>query len=151
VNTEATIESNVVNVVYIDKYSLMLKGVTECLNKYENVNVIGTGTNKQTAFELVEVLKPDILITNCFWENDEFAPELLSALKEKHPPMKIILLTMHFSRNLAVDVISKGVIDAYLVMSLSCNDIYTAVVQVTGGIGVCYFPLTKLYSNSPKK
>jgi DNA-binding NarL/FixJ family response regulator len=134
----------------MDKYRLMLKGVTECLSKHENVQVVGTGSNKKVAFELVESLKPDILITNCFWENDEFALELLPALKEKHPPMKIILLTMHFSRNIAVDTISKRVVDAYLVMSLSCNDIYNAVVQVTGGTGICYFPLNELPYDSIK-
>jgi DNA-binding NarL/FixJ family response regulator len=133
--------SNAIRVIYIDKYNLILKGVTECLNKHENVRVVGTGTNKKVAFELVDTLKPDILITNCFWENDEFALELLAALKEKHPLMKIILLTMHFSRNIAADVISKRLIDAYLVLSLSCDDIYNAIIQVYNETGVCYFPL----------
>lgn len=132
-----------IKVIHIDRHSMILKGVSDCLNKYENVKVVGTGINRKTAFELVETLKPDFLITNFYWDNDESALDHLPALKEKLPSLKVIFLTMYFQRELAFKVINNGIADSYLIMSLRCEEIYNCIMRLNEGIGTCYFPTGK--------
>jgi hypothetical protein len=45
---------------------------------------------------------------------------------------------------MAIDIITKGIIDAYLPMSLTCEDIYNSIICVKEGIGGCYFLINKI-------
>ncbi len=129
-----------IRIVYIDRFQLNRDGLAIAINKHPNMEVVGSGCDSKEAFYLIEKEKPDILITSFAWKDYEHSFQFLPALKELHPTLKIILLTMHFRRDLALKIIEEGVVDSYLVKFLSTEEIYNSILKLMDGISICYYP-----------
>jgi two-component system, NarL family, response regulator NreC len=122
---------DIIRVVLADDHAVVRAGVKAVLSTAKDIQVIGEGTNGREAINLVERLKPDVLVMDLsMGEMDG-----ISATKEivdKKLSSKILILTMHAEEAFLVKVLEAGA-SGYLVKSAADRELVDAVRAVAHG------------------
>lgn len=82
------------NVIIVDDHPFILSGLSSLIRQIEGLNVIGNASNGKEALTLVKENDIDIVFTDIEMPVMD-GNELIDALNEKHPDVKIIVITMH--------------------------------------------------------
>jgi two-component system, NarL family, nitrate/nitrite response regulator NarL len=99
------------------------EGITQLLEKYNDIHVIATTSSLQDTFELCSTASPDILLL------DATLPEQLSTIRKVRadfPAIKIILMSMQACRNQMSKFAGEGV-EAFVTREDSIDDLYQAI------------------------
>lgn len=87
----------------------------------EGFEIVGEAPNAQQAMELVEQQKPDVLLTDIYMPNID-GIELSRRVLEKHPQMKIVVISGHDEFEYAQQSIQIGVFD-FLLKPIRAGDL----------------------------
>jgi DNA-binding NarL/FixJ family response regulator len=114
-----------VRIIIADDHDIMRRGLRQLLSTRSGWEVCGEAKTGREAVALAEQLKPEIVVM------DISMPELngLEAARKIHkqfPKMGIIILTLHFSDQLVLDIVEAGA-RAYVVKSDADRDLVSAV------------------------
>lgn len=122
---------DVIRVVLADDHAVVRAGVKAVLSAAKDIQVVGEGSNGREAINLVEHLKPDVLVMDLsMGEMDG-----ISATKEisdKKLSTKVLILTMHAEEAYLVKVLEAGA-SGYLVKSAADRELVDAVRAVAHG------------------
>jgi len=122
---------DVIRVVLADDHAVVRAGVKAVLSTAKDIQVVGEGCNGREAINLVEHLKPDVLVMDLsMGEMDG-----ISAMKEisdKKLSTKVLILTMHAEDAYLVKVLEAGA-SGYLVKSAADRELVDAVRAVAHG------------------
>ena len=122
---------DIIRVVLADDHAVVRAGVKAVLGSAKDIQVIGEGSSGRDAVNLVERLKPDVLVMDLsMGEMDG-----ISATKEivdKKLSTKILILTMHAEEAYLVKVLEAGA-SGYLVKSAADRELVDAVRAVAHG------------------
>ena len=120
-----------IRVVLTDDHAVVRAGVKAVLGAAKDIQVVGEGSSGRDAINLVERLKPDVLVMDLsMGEMDG-----ISATKEivdKKLSTKILILTMHAEEAYLVKVLEAGA-SGYLVKSAADRELVDAVRAVAHG------------------
>ena len=122
---------DIIRVVLADDHAVVRAGVKAVLSSAKDIQVIGEGSNGREAINLVERLKPDVLVMDLsMGEMDGISAA--KEIVEKNLPSKILILTMHAEEAYLVKVLEAGA-SGYLVKSAADRELVDAVRAVAHG------------------
>ncbi len=120
-----------IRVVLADDHAVVRAGVKAVLSTAKDIAVVGEGSNGREAVNLVERLKPDVLVMDLsMGEMDGIAAT--KEILEKKLPSKVLILTMHAEDQYLVKVLEAGA-SGYLVKSAADRELVDAVRAVAHG------------------
>ncbi|MBI2806132.1 MAG: response regulator transcription factor [Planctomycetes bacterium] len=120
-----------IRVLLADDHSLMRAGIRALLKELPGVEVVGEANNGQQALDLVEEMKPDIVLM------DIMMPEMngLDATKRvvaRHPKVRVIMLSMNASEEHVLHALRAGA-SGYLLKNIGPEELEGAIRAVVQG------------------
>jgi DNA-binding NarL/FixJ family response regulator len=118
------------SVLIVDDHAFIRRGIRSILEDAPEWNVSGEAENGRDAVRLAEELKPDVILM------DVSMPEMtgLEATRlilKQNPHAKVVLLTLHDSRELVRSAFQLGV-NGYLLKTDAERELMRALTIVTG-------------------
>src|SRR5215208_3185371 len=110
-----------VRVSLVDDHTMFREGIASVLTSRGDVEVVGQAPNDRDAIDLIERLKPDVVITEVE-QHIKRAEEILAAMRLASPNSRIVVLTM-FDNLHYVRALSRLGIDAYVHKSSSVEEL----------------------------
>lgn len=116
---------NKIKIVIIDDQTLMRDGLKTILDLEDDMEVIGAAENGKKALEIVESLKPDVVLM------DIRMPELNGVeatrlIKEKYPSTVVLILTTFDDEDYIVDALCNGA-SGYMLKDMHGDKLIQAV------------------------
>lgn len=119
-------------VVIADDYPLFLEGIRLMLNNEPNLHIVAEAVNGEALVRCVDEHLPDIVITDIEMPMMN-GIEATAIIREKHPGIGIIALTMFNDNHLIVDMMEAGA-NGYLVKSTAKEIVLDAIATVRKGL-----------------
>jgi DNA-binding NarL/FixJ family response regulator len=123
-----------IRVVVVDDQFIISEGLKLLLSKAPDLEVVGSGSNGLEALELVERLKPDVLLLDIRMPEMD-GVETIGKLRARGDQVKIIILTTFDDDQYILEGMSRGA-QGYLLKDASPAQIADAVRAVAGGSSV---------------
>lgn len=120
-----------INILIADDHSLVRQGLKNLLNQQSNLIVSGEAIDGLDAVDKTLKNKPDILLLDINMPKMS-GFEALEAIKEKNPEQKVIILSIHNSREYIQKSMSKGA-DGYISKDADIEILNDAIVRVFQG------------------
>ena len=120
-----------IRVLLADDHAMMRDGLKALLQTAADIEVVGSVGNGREALARVMTLKPDVVIM------DVTMPEMngieaANLMREKHPEIRIVMLSMHSSSEHVYRALEAGAA-AYLLKESAGEEIISAVRAVHAG------------------
>ena len=117
--------------ILIDDHSILLDGLRALLEKEEGIEVVATASTAEAGLVLIHQHRPDLLVTDFNLPGmDGLA--LIRQVRQSHPEMKIMVLSMHDESHLVREILKAGV-HAYILKKDSHKELLHALQQVRAG------------------
>ena len=123
--------SHKIRILLVDDYPLVNDGLRLCLETKDNIDVVDTVRDGKLALEAYERLKPDIVIMDINMPNMD-GLEALEKMKAKDPSVKVIILSMHSSREYVTRAVRSGA-KGYLLKDVPFDDVIAAIEATSRG------------------
>ena len=81
-----------INVIIADDHNLVREGIRALLEKAEDITVVGEAENGEQALELVQAIRPDVLVMDIAMPGMN-GKQTFDALKAIHQKLRVILCT----------------------------------------------------------
>jgi DNA-binding NarL/FixJ family response regulator len=82
-----------IRVGIVDDHDLVREGLRLVLASAKDIDVVGEAGGHQEAFDLVELMRPDVLLLDLTLPDGDGLP-LLRTLRSAHPNLRVLILTM---------------------------------------------------------
>jgi DNA-binding NarL/FixJ family response regulator len=122
-----------IRIMLCDDHQIIREGLRSLLDKQEDMKVVGEGTNGHEAIRLAAQHPADVMVL------DVAMPDLngigaARRLREEHPNMKILALSMHSDKHFVTGMLEAGA-SGYLLKDCAFSELVNAIRTVTvGGI-----------------
>jgi two-component system nitrate/nitrite response regulator NarL len=118
-------------VMIVDDHPMVAEGIEAILETYDDIEVVGTLSSGRQALTAAESLNPDVVLLdlNMPGMSGLTATELLL---EQRPDVRILILTMHDSREYISTALSHGA-RGYVLKDVPTEEIKTAIDAVMRG------------------
>ncbi len=122
-----------IRIVLCDDHQIIREGLRSLLDKQDDMQVVGEGTNGNDAVALVEKHSPDVIVL------DVAMPDLngiaaARRLRESHANLRILALSMHSDRRFVTGMLEAGA-SGYLLKDCAFAELASAIRTVaTGGL-----------------
>ncbi len=120
-----------IKVLIADDHPVVCKGIEDLLNTAEGISVVGEATSGAKALQLVEDLKPDVLVLDIEMP-DINGVQVVDKLVEQKFPVKILGLSSYDDRGYISQLLSMGA-SGYLIKDEMPENIIEAVRGVARG------------------
>ncbi|MFA9452641.1 MAG: response regulator [Candidatus Aminicenantaceae bacterium] len=120
-----------IKVVLADDHTIVRKGLRSLLDDEGDINVIGEAGDGKEAIELVEQLKPHIVVM-------DIGMPVLNGLEatrriiKKHPDTKVLILTMHTNEEYVFEILQAGA-SGYIIKKAAPTELVAAIRAVKQG------------------
>nr|WP_320135726.1 response regulator transcription factor [uncultured Amphritea sp.] len=120
-----------IRVVLVDDHALVQEGIIARLENESSLVVVGAASNGAEALPLVAELKPDVVLMDISMPvmNGFEATERLHA---EQPDVRVLILTMHESREYILKLIQCGAA-GYVLKDVSASELVNAIKTVYSG------------------
>jgi DNA-binding NarL/FixJ family response regulator len=120
-----------------DDHQIVIDGLMALLKDRNSVQIVCTANNGNDMLRMLDENKIDILLTDVMMPGMS-GLELATAVKQKHPDIKIIALSMNGEGSIVDQLINQASITGYLLKQTDVQELTAAIEKVYhGGI---YFP-----------
>ena len=138
-----------IGVMLVDNHPLVLDGLRAVLETYDGINIVGVASNARTALELALTVNPDVVLM------DINMPQLsgidaIELFKRQQPSIRILMLSMHDSREYISTSIMRGAA-GYVLKDVSTAEIVEAIQTVAAGKTYFSSGVAKLLLDDGKK
>ncbi len=120
-----------IQVLIVDDHNMVRKGIKALLAEYEDISVIGEAANGLKAIELVERLKPDVVLIDLAMPVME-GIEAIKQIIAIQPDQRIIVLTSYAGDDKLIPAIKAGAM-GYLVKDAQPEELVQAIRDVSAG------------------
>jgi DNA-binding NarL/FixJ family response regulator len=122
---------NTIRVLIVDDHALVRGGIRALVEKIEGMKVIGEAGTGSEALELVDQLKPDLMLLDITMpEKGGF--EVLDHVTKKYPEIKVIVLTVHEAAEYAIRALRERAA-GFLPKSAAPTELEQAIQTVVRG------------------
>lgn len=123
--------SHKIRILLVDDYPMVNDGLKLCLETKDNLEVVDSVSDGKLALEALETLKPDIVIMDINMPNMD-GLEALERMKAKQPGVKVIILSMHSSREYVTRAVRSGA-KGYLLKDVPLDHVIAAIEATSRG------------------
>lgn len=81
-------------VLVVDDHPIVREGLTQMINREPDLSVCGAAPDMQKAVQLIDALKPDILIIDISLDGPD-GLDLLKHIRTQDPSLPVLILSMH--------------------------------------------------------
>jgi DNA-binding NarL/FixJ family response regulator len=128
-------------VLLADDHNLVRAGVRKILESHPEIEVVGEVGDGASALRALESRPTDVLVLDLTMPgSDGFL--VLQQAKQRHPGLKILVLTMHASHEYVARAVREGA-DGYLLKDSAVQDLVAAIEAVTQGRAYFSPPIQK--------
>ena len=118
-------------VVLVDDHELVRQGVNALLQREPDIEVVGEAADGLAALELVERVRPDVLVA------DLILPglgglELTRQAARRSPGTRVVVLSMHAAEPLVLEALDRGA-SAYVLKDAGIQELVRAIREVARG------------------
>ncbi len=114
----------------VDDHEIFLEGLISLLDE-EWIEISGTSQNGKKAIELLENDPPDMLLTDLSMPEMD-GIELVRKVKQTHPEVKILVLTMHNDKPTISEIIMAEA-EGYVLKNSSKKELLKAIQRISAG------------------
>ena len=120
-----------IKLLLVDDHPLVLEGIRAIIETYSHMDVIGAASGAKEALAIADRNEPDVVMMdiNMAGINGMDAIELF---KEQHPNVRILMLSMHDSREYISTSVMLGA-SGYVLKDVSTSEIISAIEAVAAG------------------
>ena len=120
-----------IRVVLVDDHAILREGLLALLSMEGDLEVVGEAGNGDTGLEIVERLKPTIVITDLAMR-DRTGIQLISNVRRIAPQTRVLVLTVHNGEEYIRAALSAGA-DGYVLKDSSRAELLLAIRSVAKG------------------
>jgi len=117
------------NILLVDDHPLMRVGVKSILDQRDDIHIVGEAGDGRTALKITEEEKPDIVIMDISMPNLN-GIEATRQICKQHPDTRIIVLTVHSSKQFVQKMLKAGAY-GYLLKDALYTELEQAIDAVT--------------------
>lgn len=118
-------------IVLADDHQILRQGLRKLLEEEEGLHVVGETGDGIEATELVEKLKPDILVVDMVMPGLN-GLDVIRSVRQRSEQTRIIILSMHANEAYVVEALRQGA-SGYLLKESSSTELIRAVYEVVAG------------------
>jgi DNA-binding NarL/FixJ family response regulator len=122
---------NRITVVVVDDHDLLREGVSACLSRFADLEVIGEAGSGEAAVTAVAELHPDVVVVDLVMPGIG-GTEAIRQLRRDDPRLGIVALTSYSDGDRVREVIAAGA-NGYLVKSVDADSLANAVRSAASG------------------
>ncbi|MGQ8335262.1 response regulator transcription factor [Sunxiuqinia sp. A32] len=142
------------NIIIVDDHKIFRDGLIMLLNNFDFVSVVGEASNGEEFLELIDDVKPDIVLMDINMPKMNGIEATKQALN-KFPELKVIALTSFADDEFIEQMISAGV-EGYMLKRSDIEDFEKAIKKVADGGSYFSAEIIKvisrnLYKNKERK
>ncbi|WP_319501320.1 response regulator transcription factor [uncultured Draconibacterium sp.] len=119
------------NIIIVDDHKIFRDGLMMLLSNFDFVTVVGEAANGEEFLELIDNIKPDIVLMDINMPKMNGIEATKQALK-KYPELKVIALTSFADDEYIEQMISAGV-EGYMLKRSDIEDFEKAIKKVADG------------------
>lgn len=104
--------SPLLKVVTIDESTLIAERIDSILSEIEGISALGNACNFSSALNLINAVKPDVIILDIHMGHDkpeESGTDLLIEIRQRYPHIKLIVFTNHNELHYRLACLETGV------------------------------------------
>jgi DNA-binding NarL/FixJ family response regulator len=120
-----------IRILLVDDHTVLRDGLKSLLNYEADLEVVGDASDGREAIALAADLQPDVVVTDISMPGLN-GIESARALRQEHPELKIIILSMHAGQEYVVQALQAGV-NGYVVKQADASEVLTAIRAVIQG------------------
>ncbi|MBX3037235.1 MAG: response regulator transcription factor [Anaerolineales bacterium] len=120
-----------ITVLLADDHPSMRAGIKELLHQADDIEVVGEASNGQEVFELVEKLKPNILLLDLMMPETRPA-EIEKWVRQNYPETVTLVLTSHDRDHYLAQMMDAGAV-GYLDKKIESNQLIDAIRRAVHG------------------
>jgi two-component system, NarL family, response regulator NreC len=114
-----------IKIILADDHAVLRHGLSKSFQNEKDMEVIAQAKDGRTTVELVRELKPDVVIMDIGMP-DLNGIEATRQIKQEHPKVKVIGLSMHSSKNFIIEMFRAGAV-GYLLKDCEFDELVNAV------------------------
>lgn len=118
-------------ILVVDEKGIMRDALIALLNCSKEFEIVGAESSSADALRTATSTHPDLLILD-FSPTLNTGPELIAALKARHPGIRVLVLTFR-REGYIVDAALRAGADGYLLKNDNCADLFAALRDITAG------------------
>jgi DNA-binding NarL/FixJ family response regulator len=123
-------------IILADDHVLLRQGLRRIIEGVGDLEVIGEANDGLELLGLVKRLTPHLVVLDISMPHLR-GIEAIHEIKMIHPPLKVLVLTMHKERELLIAAVSAGA-SGYVLKEAADTELFSAIEKVRqGGIYVC--------------
>lgn len=123
--------SEAIRIVLADDHTMVREALARILGEDERIEVVAQARDGSEALEAVERARPDVLILDYSMPDHE-PVRAIEGLKERHPEVGVLVLTVHENVHYALRVLEAGAL-GYLIKSAAADELLEAIRAVRAG------------------
>lgn len=120
-----------IKVLIVDDHPLVLEGIRAIIETYSHIEVVGATPSAREALVLAGRVEPDVVLMDINM-SDLNGLDAIELFKEQHPKARLLMLSMHDSREYISTSVMYGA-SGYVLKDVSTSEIVTAIEAVAGG------------------
>ncbi|HDS1792721.1 MULTISPECIES: response regulator [Pseudomonas] len=120
-----------IRLALVDDHSLVRDGIKALLSVVPNVAVVGEAESGAHAMEMVDQCKPDLLLVDINLP-DINGLVLTRTLRERHPLLRVLVLSMHDSKEYVSESLRAGA-SGYVLKNSPSREIVAAIEAIANG------------------
>ncbi len=124
-----------IRVLLVDDHPLFRAGARASLTSEPDFEVMGEANNAWEAVELIESLRPDVVLTDIRLKGDANGVELARRIRQSFPDVKIVVLT-NYSNEPYIRAMMEVGVEAYMLKDTPPRDVIESVRMVMEGRAV---------------
>ena len=124
-------DMDTIKIILVDDHRLVRDGIHALLNETPGVLVVGEAADGNELLALLETVLPHIVIMDVSLPGKS-GIELTALLREKHPSIKVIIVSMYTSEEFIFNALKSGA-KGYLPKNISWNELSNAITKVQAG------------------
>lgn len=122
---------NRIQVLVVDDHQIIIDGLKSILQDEETVQFAGGANTMQEALDFIGQHPVDVVVMDISMPGHS-GIEITQIIKEQHPDIKILALTMHDEIDIIADMIDAGA-SGYLLKKANMNEVLDAIQTVARG------------------
>lgn len=120
-----------IRLVIADDHPVVRRGLISMLSTYSGIDVIGEASDSSSTLEILDKLAPDILVLDMKMPGCD-GISLIHQIKQKHPGLKIVVLTIYDNDEYVCGAVEAGV-DAYILKNIAHEELVNTIRAVYKG------------------
>jgi DNA-binding NarL/FixJ family response regulator len=134
-----------IKVLIVDDHPVVRKGLWSCLSTKENVKIVGEAVDGDDAIRKVKELAPDIVLMDLYMPKKD-GLEVTDVLRKEAPQVKVIILSVHGTRDSVLPIIKAGA-RGYVLKDAPPDELLRAIESVQLGEAFFSPPVAQIALN----